>query len=66
MRALPLVEEGVIGCSSHNAADNWGEQRDDKVIVGCSENLSTIDDGREQSRAEVSCRVDSLGNHFSL
>ena len=62
MRALPLVEERVVGCSSHDTANNWSEQWDDKVIVGCSEDLSTIDNGREQSRAEVSRRVDSLGN----
>ena len=47
MRALPFVKERVICCSPHNAADDRGEQGDDKIIVGCSEDLSTIDNGRK-------------------
>lgn len=60
-RALTLKEQAVISRRAHDAADDRGKEWDNEIVVGCCEDLATIQDGREQAGTKVTSRVNSLG-----
>ena len=59
-RSLSLEQHRVISRRAQNTADNRGEERYNKVVVGRGKHLSAIDDSREQSRTKVSSWVNGL------
>lgn len=61
-RALTLKQQSIIHGGTNNAANNGDQERDEEVAALCSEDLASVDDGREETRTEITGRIDSLGS----
>lgn len=58
--ALTLKEQAIVSGGAHNAADDRGKERNNEIVVGCGEDLSAVENCREQARTKVSSGVNSL------
>jgi hypothetical protein len=59
-RSLSLEQQSVISRRTYHTADDRGEDGNNEIVVRCGKHLAAIENGREQSWAKVSSRINSL------